>query len=89
MRCRTGRRLCFIVVGAAFLESVLAGVAQLVERNLAKVEVDGSSPFARSSFRKSWARNGHEKFIFHAPRARNGTSLAIPSTVVTSFKQDG
>ena len=25
-----------------------AGVAQLVERNLAKVEVDGSNPFARS-----------------------------------------
>ena len=27
-----------------------AGVAQLVERNLAKVEVDGSNPFARSKF---------------------------------------
>jgi hypothetical protein len=28
---------------------VLAGIAQLVERNLAKVEVAGSSPVARSS----------------------------------------
>jgi hypothetical protein len=28
-------------------ESV-AGIAQLVERNLAKVEVEGSSPFSRS-----------------------------------------
>ena len=27
-----------------------AGVAQLVERNLAKVEVEGSRPFSRSSF---------------------------------------
>ena len=27
-----------------------AGIAQLVERNLAKVEVEGSSPFSRSSF---------------------------------------
>jgi hypothetical protein len=26
-----------------------AGIAQLVERNLAKVEVEGSSPFSRSS----------------------------------------
>ena len=30
-----------------------AGVAQLVERNLAKVEVDGSNPFARSKHK--WA----------------------------------
>ena len=28
-----------------------AGIAQLVERNLAKVEVDGSNPFSRSSFK--------------------------------------
>ena len=26
-----------------------AGIAQLVERNLAKVEVEGSSPFSRSN----------------------------------------
>ncbi len=29
-----------------------AGIAQLVERNLAKVEVAGSSPVARSDARK-------------------------------------
>src|SRR3989442_804721 len=29
---------------------IQAGIAQLVERNLAKVEVDGSNPFSRSSF---------------------------------------
>ena len=29
-----------------------AGVAQLVERNLAKVEVESSSLFSRSSFKK-------------------------------------
>ena len=34
---------------SAFSENVLhAGVAQLVERYLAKVAVDGSNPFARS-----------------------------------------
>jgi hypothetical protein len=30
------------------LRSAFAGIAQLVERNLAKVEVAGSSPVARS-----------------------------------------
>ena len=30
-------------------EVLFAGVAQLVERNLAKVEVEGSSPFSRST----------------------------------------
>ena len=29
---------------------LFAGIAQLVERNLAKVEVDGSRPFSRSKF---------------------------------------
>ena len=29
---------------------MLAGIAQLVERNLAKVEVAGSNPVSRSSF---------------------------------------
>ncbi len=34
---------------------MIAGIAQLVERNLAKVEVAGSSPVARSGARKgSW-----------------------------------
>ena len=33
---------------------VVAGVAQLVERNLAKVEVEGSRPFSRSSFSKAF-----------------------------------
>ena len=28
----------------------MRALAQLVERNLAKVEVDGSNPFARSNF---------------------------------------
>jgi hypothetical protein len=31
--------------------SLLAGIAQLVERDLAKVEVAGSSPVSRSTFR--------------------------------------
>ena len=31
------------------LTFTVAGVAQLVERNLAKVEVEGSRPFSRSS----------------------------------------
>ena len=31
---------------------MFAGIAQLVERNLAKVEVDGSNPFSRSSFKE-------------------------------------
>ena len=31
-----------------------AGVAQLVERYLAKVQVDGSSPFTRSNFEARW-----------------------------------
>ncbi len=35
-----------------------AGIAQLVERNLAKVEVDGSRPFSRSSF-QSWCDADH------------------------------
>src|SRR2546427_86356 len=33
---------------------IQAGIAQLVERNLAKVEVDGSNPFSRSSFGCAW-----------------------------------
>ena len=36
----------------------IAGIAQLVERNLAKVEVEGSSPFSRSSFEKGSAQAG-------------------------------
>ena len=32
--------------------SVNAGIAQLVERNLAKVEVVGSRPISRSTFRQ-------------------------------------
>ena len=32
-----------------FAKSVIAGVAQLVERNLAKVEVAGSNPVSRST----------------------------------------
>ncbi len=35
-------------IAAAFKRP--AGIAQLVERNLAKVEVEGSSPFSRSRF---------------------------------------
>ncbi len=35
----------------------LAGIAQLVERNLAKVEVDGSRPFSRSKFEGQHLKN--------------------------------
>ena len=34
-----------------------AGIAQLVERNLAKVEVDGSRPFSRSRFKGQHLKN--------------------------------
>src|SRR5256885_1077828 len=37
---------------------IQAGIAQLVERNLAKVEVDGSNPFSRSSFGCAWSASG-------------------------------
>ena len=33
-----------------FLNAFVAGVAQLVEHHLAKVDVEGSNPFARSNF---------------------------------------
>ena len=39
-------------VGRVYNCRVLAEVAQLVERNLAKVEVAGSSPVFRSRFRQ-------------------------------------
>ena len=35
-------------------QTLNAGVAQLVERYLAKVQVDGSSPFTRSNFEARW-----------------------------------
>ena len=34
---------------------MLAGVAQLVERDLPKVDVEGSRPFSRS--KKAWFKN--------------------------------
>ena len=44
------------------LESCKAGIAQLVERNLAKVEVAGSNPVSRSNkffdFNNLHSRNG-------------------------------
>ncbi len=47
---------------------IYAGVAQLVERNLAKVEVVGSNPIARSNSNVTWScrRIGiHEPIIGH------------------------
>ena len=40
----TGRHLVYAIY------TVYAGIAQLVERNLAKVEVAGSNPVSRSNF---------------------------------------
>ena len=36
-----------------FLRLIYAGIAQLVERNLAKVDVAGSSPVSRSTILKT------------------------------------
>ena len=44
------------------LPPLFASVAQLVERNLAKVDVDGSSPFTRSSYMKEMVMENKEIF---------------------------
>ena len=44
-----------------YIKRLYAGIAQLVERNLAKVEVAGSTPVSRSSFLSS--SNVWEAFI--------------------------
>ena len=49
---------------------VKAGVAQLVERNLAKVEVDGSNPFARSKHK--WAH-----LVWAHLRLERGTGILV------------
>jgi hypothetical protein len=41
-----------------------AGVAQLVEHHLAKVDVEGSNPFARSIQTKSFATSGRHAIMF-------------------------
>src|SRR5690606_1057929 len=41
------------LMGFMLLSWSFAGIAQLVERNLAKVEVAGSSPVSRSRFKKA------------------------------------
>ena len=51
-----------------------AGVAQLVERNLAKVEVDGSNPFARSKLNK---------------RLSKGRPFVVTVVVITSGRPPG
>ena len=45
-----------------------AGVAQLVERNLAKVEVDGSNPFARSKYKRPSSDGLFSLEVESAPR---------------------
>ena len=49
-RCLTGAKIFHPPWNRDFTH---AGVAQLVERNLAKVEVDGSNPFARSKYKRA------------------------------------
>ena len=62
-----------------------AGVAQLVERHLAKVAVDGSSPFARSiDFHGRLAFTPGGRFVcttidYYGLRTSNVNSLRSPS----------
>ena len=42
-----------------FMPPLYAGIAQLVERNLAKVEVAGSNPVSRSTPNKARWQSGH------------------------------
>lgn len=54
------------ISGSTALQSVLsayAGVAQLVERHVANVQVDGSSPFTRSTFRFSARASSSRGFL--------------------------
>ena len=44
------------------LPTFFASVAQLVERNLAKVDVDGSNPFTRSNYMKETVMENKEIF---------------------------
>ncbi len=41
------------------MSPLCAGIAQLVERNLAKVEVAGSNPVSRSTSQSGWWQSGH------------------------------
>ncbi len=59
-----------VAVAPLPLPPLSAGVAQLVERNLAKVEVDGSNPFARSNKNKQldcFQRPGSNRVFVGAP----------------------
>ena len=49
-------RLTELGVFLYYASVVNAGIAQLVERNLAKVEVEGSRPFSRSRIRRKLAK---------------------------------
>ncbi len=49
------------IIRSKFRFNLIAGVAQLVERNLAKVEVEGSNPFSRSLLSKSFRQKPLDK----------------------------
>jgi hypothetical protein len=57
-----------------------AGIAQLVERNLAKVEVAGSNPVSRSKFKRSVIRD-LRFFAFFSPQTFSKSFRLAPSSL--------
>ncbi len=51
-----------VAIAHRYHTTLNAGVAQLVKRNLAKVEVDGSNPFARSNKNKQFVLLSKTRF---------------------------
>jgi hypothetical protein len=65
-----------------------ADVAQLVERDLAKVEVAGSSPVVRSSEFMDPGRNGRDPVSYSTTDARTeGPTRRRPKTCVESRRR--
>jgi hypothetical protein len=54
-----------------------AGIAQLVERNLAKVDVAGSSPVSRSTVNPARTFLGGNRFLISSLLMRLGESMAL------------
>ena len=56
---------------------VHADVAQLVARNLAKVQVAGSNPVVRSESRRSFSKGCDRRFFYGGVAERRGSGLQI------------
>ncbi len=63
-----------------YIRKPVAGIAQLVERNLAKVDVAGSSPVSRSTRKSAWYNPLARKNVKvpMSPVSDTGTFLLFP-----------